>query len=592
MRISLRPHVHLLVKYLSPHIGQVATLAVLLGSSIGLQLLNPQVTRRFIDLATSGEPVSRLTQTALVFLLLILLQQMISVGATYVSERVGWSAMNRLRGDLVRHCLHLDMPFHTTHSAGELIERVDGDVSALANFFSQFVIQLLGNALVCAGILALLFRESWQLGLAMTGFAILTLLIFIRLRYMAVPHWRAAREASAQLFGFLEERLAGMEDIQTSSARQHTLNGLFQRMRNLWRTSIKAWLTVNVMMNVMWILAAVANALAFIISAGLFRSGVLTLGGLYVVFYYTNVLIEPIRRITQQLEDFQTASGSLTRIQELFQTQSRVVDPGANGSGPGVDLPSTRLAVEFRDVSFGYRAAESVLAGLSFSVRPGTVLGLLGRTGSGKTTIARLLLRLYEPTEGAVLLNGIDICQVPLKYLRQRVALVTQNVQLFQATLRDNLTFFDRTIPESKILQVLESLGLSAWQQSLPRGLDTLLGKEAGLSAGEAQLVALTRVFLKDPGLVILDEASARLDPATERLIQQAIHRLAQRCTIIIIAHRLLAISQADEVMILDKGRIQEYGAREHLLQEPSSRFAQLLRMGVEELDASAPVAG
>jgi ABC-type multidrug transport system fused ATPase/permease subunit len=225
------------------------------------------------------------------------------------------------------------------------------------------------------------------------------------------------------------------------------------------------------------------------------------------------------------------------------------------------------------------------LSDISFTLAPGRVLGLLGRTGSGKTTLTRLLFRLYDLSSGSIRLGGVDLPAARLGDLRARVGIVTQDVQLFQASIRDNLTLFDRSIADARIMAMLEQLGLDDWVAALPNGLDTELGPGGGgLSAGEAQLLAFTRVFLRDPGLVILDEASSRLDPATERLIERAVDRLLQGRTGIIIAHKLATVQRADEIMILEHGRIVEHGPREQLAYAPDSRFATLLRAGMQEV--------
>jgi ATP-binding cassette, subfamily B, bacterial len=203
----------------------------------------------------------------------------------------------------------------------------------------------------------------------------------------------------------------------------------------------------------------------------------------------------------------------------------------------------------------------------------------LGHTGSGKTTLARLLLRFYDVDRGTIGLGNVAIAQTPLSELRQRVGIVTQDVQLFQASVRDNLTFFDSTIDDAKILSTLELLGLANWWRSLPQGLNTILNSDSsGLSAGQAQLLAFARVFLKNPGLVILDEASSRLDPTTEMLIEGAIAQLLQHRTAVIIAHRLKTVHRADQILILEKGKVVEYGDRSTLAQNPDSRFYNLLK--------------
>nr|MBA3826613.1 ATP-binding cassette domain-containing protein [Ktedonobacterales bacterium] len=226
-----------------------------------------------------------------------------------------------------------------------------------------------------------------------------------------------------------------------------------------------------------------------------------------------------------------------------------------------------------------------VLHDLSFGLRAGEVLGLLGHTGSGKTTIARLLCRLYDITEGAIRLGGLPIADVPLDDLRRRVGVVTQDVQLFHATVRENLTFFDATISDDQIHAAIAVMGLEAWLARLPQGLDTeLAAGGSGLSAGESQLLAFIRVMLRDPGLVILDEPTSRLDPATEALLARGMDRLLAGRTAIIIAHRLATVERADRILMLERGRMIETGTRAVLAVDADSRFHALLRRGLEEV--------
>lgn len=275
----------------------------------------------------------------------------------------------------------------------------------------------------------------------------------------------------------------------------------------------------------------------------------------------------------------QGVGAAIERIEELTRVESKIVD------GPEDNIPEGPLAVDFDNVSFSYNEGETVLADVSFAVKPGQVLGVLGRTGSGKTTLTRLLFRLYDVSEGRVMLAGQDVRQAKLASLRKRVAMVTQDVQLFQATVRDNLTFFDASISDERIQQVIERLELGPWLASLPEGLDTRI--ETGgrsLSAGEAQLLAFARVFLRDPGLVILDEASSRLDPATEGRIERAMDALLEGRSAIIVAHRLATVERADRILILDDGSVVEHGDRRRLASDSNSRFYRLLETGMEDV--------
>jgi len=579
MNIPLKRYWDLLGPYLLFQKGRFFLLVVLLLSSVSLQVINPQIVRYFIDTATAGAASRELLAAALAFIGIALFQQVLGVGATYLGEDVAWTATNELRAELARHCLNLDMSFHSGSSPGELIERIDGDVQELSNFFSQMVVRVLGNLVLLVGILFALLLEDWRLGLVYTIFSVITLYALNRVRGLAIPHQKALRKANADLFGYLEERLSGTEDIRSSGAVDFVIRGLYKLQYSIlghWR---KAWRMFIVVRFTGGMMMTLATAMAFLAGFYLYQVGAVTIGTVYLIVHYTNMFGRPIRELTQQAENVQNIGASTERLADLRSHRSKIDE------GVGAHFPHGPLSLTFDGVSFGYVEDEWVLKDLSFWLKPRSVLGLLGRTGSGKTTLARLVFRLYDAPEGQIELGDVNIRRARLRDLRRRVAIVTQDVQLFQASVRDNLTFFDHSIPDERIRAVIEELELADWYQSLPEGLETVLESGGrGLSAGEAQLLAFTRVFLRDPGLVILDEASSRLDPATETLIERAVDKLLLNRTAIIIAHRLGTVHRADDIMILEQGRIAEFGDRERLAVDSNSRFYSLLQTGLEEV--------
>jgi ABC-type multidrug transport system fused ATPase/permease subunit len=551
-------------------------LTVMLFAGIGLQLVNPQVLRYFIDTARDNGDQQHLIAAAILFLGVVFVQQVLSVLAAYVSENLAWTSTNALRHDLAAHVLALDMGFHNTHTPGELIERIDGDVTTMASFFSEFVIQFAGNILLMIGVLVMLYTVDVRIGLAFTAFAVITLALLVRLRGLSIPYWVEGRKISAEMAGFLEERLAGTEDIRSNRATAHVMDRFYRLMRSLLITYRHAHLASTVPGVVTRFALIVSIAIGLGLGSYLYQHHEISIGSVVLIIYYAGVMSWPLFAITDKLDDLQQASAGLARVTGLRAVPNAITD------GPGVALDTDRPSLAFEDVTFGYGDAEPVLHDLSFSLQPGEVLGLLGRTGSGKTTISRLVFRLYEPQVGRITISGVDIRRFRLAELRSLVGLVTQEVQLFHASVRDNLTFFDASVPDSRLLDAIHALGLDAWYGSLPQGLDTQLAGGGGLSAGEAQVLALTRVFLKDPAIVILDEASSRLDPATERLIEHAVERLLAGRAAIVIAHRLSTVRRADSIMILSDGRVSEYGPRERLAANPSSVFSGLLRTGLE----------
>jgi len=305
----------------------------------------------------------------------------------------------------------------------------------------------------------------------------------------------------------------------------------------------------------------------------------MTIGTVYLIFTYINYLNGPIEQVREQLEDLQKSSASIRRISGLLGQKNEVSD----GEGPALDEGA--LSLEVQGLSFSYAGDLQVLEDLNLKLEPGRVLGVLGRTGSGKTTITRLLNRFYDPDYGRILIGGRDLRSIPLESLRKRITYVTQDVQLLKASVRDNLTFFDVSVPDGRLIEVLEAIGLDEWLRSLPNGFDTQLSSEgSGLSAGQSQLLALARAFLRKPGFVILDEASSRLDPVTEKLMEGAMDRLLSGRTAMIIAHRIKTLDRADDILILSHGKVLEYGQRKDLLRDPDSQYNRLLKGGMEDM--------
>lgn len=561
-----------LVTYLAPQRGKVTVLVVVLLATTGLQLAVPLILRRYIDGALGNEVQSVLIAAGLAYLVAGVANQLFAAVTSYLGADIGWTATNRLREDLARHLLTLDMGFHTNSTPGEMIERIDGDVSAVADFLSRFLAKLLGAGLLLFGVLAVAWSESVVIGLAYSGFVIFVLIVVYSMRNMAVSAAEEERETSAQLYGFIEERLAAIDDIRANGAGTFTMRRFVGVMRDFFFRTSAAWrkrtqfrVTANV---IFWI----GSVLALALGVRLVQTGAGTVGLAYLLYQYVLLIQNPIEQVTQQFSDLQKAAGGIVRIDQYRSIVSALDDHGDR------ELPRGPLAVEFDGVDFSYED-QQILHRLTFELPPGTVLGLLGRTGGGKTTTTRLVSRLYDPDGGAVRVGGVDLRDVSLRSLRRRVGVVTQDVQLFRASVRDNLTFFDSHRTDEDLLSTLDGVGLGEWIRGI--GLNSQLGAGgSGLSAGESQLLAFARVFLQDPGVVILDEPASRLDPATEMLVAQATEQLFTNRTVIIVAHRLETVRRAEQIMVIDAGRIAEHGARDVLAETPGSRYAGLLAAG------------
>ena len=562
-----------LAAHVRPHRRVVAALGAALFVSIALQVATPQVVRTFIDRALDPADRSMVVVTVL-YVSAVVLQQGFRLVSVWLSEVVGWLTTNDLRAELMEHCLALDPDFHEATSPGELIERIDGDLNGLSVFFGELFLTVIGNALLLAGVLVIVWLQQPLAGAAMTVLVVIAVLAFYGVRRIAAGAWGVNRAATASLYGYLEERLAGTVDVRSCAAENHTLRGLYERTNGRIRTATRARFLDGFTWLVNGLLTASAMAISFVVPVILLRRGQITVGGAFVLYFYGQLLVQPILNVSQQVEQLQQAIAGGRRVVQLLQVAPRVVD------GPGAALPAGALDVCFDGVTFGYGDDPDVLHDVSLHVPAGTVLGVVGRTGSGKSTIARLLVRLHDVRAGTISVGGVDVRTPTKAQLRDRVALVTQEVHVLRASVRDNLTLFDETIGDERILEAVDRLGLGSWFAALPDGLDTIVREGgAGLSAGESQLLSFGRAFLADPAVVILDEASSRLDPRTEELLEAAVDTLLEGRTGIVIAHRLSTLDRCDAIAVLDHGRVVEHGQRDALAADASTRFGALLQV-------------
>ena len=558
----------------------------------GLSLAGPLVVRRIIDMAADGAAAEQLTSLALLYLALAIATQLITVVVSWFATVTAWHTTNQIRLQLAGHVLGLDHEFHRRHTPGELIQRVDGDVTSVSDFLGRVVPRVVGAAAMVVGMVAVLAVVDWRLAIGALAYVVLSAGLIVRGRHRAVGEASDEMGAYAQLYGGIEERLTAAEDLRANGAGSHAMWRFIEESAGAMHSSVRR---ESAFLRLWWAVqgsVAVGSSVSLVAGALLVSNGSISLGTAFLMFQYVLLLERPLEDVVQQLETVQKANGAMVRVIDLLAERPTIIDAGTTCPAAGP------LAIDFDAVSFGYSSFayssldhshadtgtsddERVLHKISLSIGAGRSVGIVGRTGSGKTTLSRLVVRLVEATDGQVRLGGVAIADIPMVELRRRVALIPQEVELFSGTVRDNVTLFDPDPTDQQVAGALHRVGLSAL---VTGGIHRELGAGgAGLSAGEAQLLALARVWLREPDLVVLDEATARIDPATEVQLETAIAELMRGRTTIVIAHRLSTLRHVDEIVVLDHGIVVEHGTREALAADTSGRFHQLLALALED---------
>ncbi len=566
-------HWRALAALISPNARRYSVLVGVVVVTGLLTLTGPIILRSVIDRAAGGAGTSELAWLAVLYLLVALVAQASALAVAYLSTTAAWETANALRLQLADHVLGLDHEFHRSHSPGELIQRVDGDVTRVSDFLAIVFIRATSALVIIGGVVAVVTVIDWRVGLAMAAYVAATGGVVYHQRDASVEESADEMSASARLYGGLEERLNASEDIRANGAGDYAVGRFVedasfhvQATVRRERSTLKMWRRLTASVTVGAALALIGGALGV-------QAGAFTLGTAFLLFQYSQQIRRPLDDFINDFEVIQKANGAMLRVMRLFAISTTVHDPDDTGTARS-PAPGP-LAVDFDGVSFDYGDGEPVLQDLDLRIGAGRSVGVVGHSGSGKTTVSRLLVRLIDVSSGELRLGRVPIHQIGKDELRRRVAVVPQSVELVSGSVRDNLTLFDDRVSDDDVDRALGEVGLDRFRGD---GQHELLGPGgSGLSAGEGQLLALARVWLRQPDLVVLDEATARVDPETEARLEKAVAKLFENRSVFVIAHRLSTLRRVDEIVVVEHGRVVEHGPRAELERDPSSRYRELL---------------
>lgn len=488
---------------------------------------------------------------------------------TFNVQAVGQRLTARIRDDLFAHAMALSLRFHDRTPVGKLLTRLTSDVDALAEVFGSGAVGVLADLVTLLVIAVTMISIEWRLGLLLLVSQVPVVLgiLWLQGRFRKANY--RVREELSQLNADLQENLQGLEVVQMFR-REATNSARFSQVTAAYREAVNGTILFDSAISafIEWVaLSAVAVVLA--LGGWMVLGSAMGLGTLTTFILYSQRLFDPLRQLAERFTQIQGGLTAVERIGELLEQPIEIADlPASERSAAAIQSGSKRASageVIFDNVSFAYREDDPILTDLSFRIAPGEHVALVGPTGSGKTTVIRLLCRLYEPQRGRILLDGIDIRQLPIPTLRQRLGVVLQDTFLFSGNVADNLRL-DAPISSEALHQICAELGLEPLLRRLPDGLATELRERGGnLSSGERQLLSVVRVAIRDPSVLVMDEATAFMDPSTEATLQRDLSRLLQQRTAIVIAHRLATVEAADRILVLRKGHLIEQGSHSEL---------------------------
>ncbi|MDP4830843.1 MAG: ABC transporter ATP-binding protein/permease [Cyanobium sp. MAG_185] len=488
---------------------------------------------------------------------------------TFNVQLVGQRLTARIRDELFAHAMALSLRFHDRTPVGKLLTRLTSDVDALAEVFGSGAVGVLADLVTLLVIAITMLSIEWRLGLLLLVSQVPVVLgiLWLQSRFRKANY--RVREELSQLNADLQENLQGLEVVQMFR-RESANSARFAQVNAAYREAVKGTILFDSAISALieWVaLSAVAVVLA--LGGWMVLGSSMGLGTLTTFILYSQRLFDPLRQLAERFTQIQGGLTAVERIGELLEQPIEIADlPASERSAAAIQSGSKRASageVIFDNVSFAYREDDPILTDLSFRIAPGEHVALVGPTGSGKTTVIRLLCRLYEPQRGRILLDGIDIRQLPITTLRQRLGVVLQDTFLFSGNVADNLRL-DAPISSEALHQICAELGLEPLLQRLPDGLATELRERGGnLSSGERQLLSVARVAIRDPSVLVMDEATAFMDPSTEATLQRDLSRLLHQRTAIVIAHRLATVEAADRILVLRKGHLIEQGSHSEL---------------------------
>ena len=556
-----------LLTYLRPHKWYVlSALLALIGDAV-VQLAPPYLVKIAIDQYIAQGDLAGLNNIALVYLAVLVAAFSLEYAQTYMMQMIGQRIMFDMRMQIYTHLQKLDLSFYDRNPVGRLMTRVTTDVDVINDLFTSGVVAAFGDLFMLVGIFVTLLWMDWRL--ALIAFSVLPLIVVLAqwFRHNVRESYRKVRLRIARINAFLNEHINGMATVQLFR-REEVNYGRFEFINREHRdANVEQIFFYAVFLPAVEFVAAIATALILWYGGGFVMNGTLTLGSLVAFILYAGRFFRPISDMSEKFNTLQAAMASSERIFQLLDTDVAVKNPAQISVAQGFSPATAKAHIVFENVSFAYKEDDYVLRDVSFEVKPGQRVGIVGATGAGKSTLISLLLRFYDVTRGRILIDGVDVRDMDLVALRKMFGLVLQDVHLFSGTIAGNIRLGDDSIDDARVRGAARAVHAHRFIESLPGGYDARVAERgATLSVGQKQLLSFARALAFDPSVLILDEATSSVDTETELLIRDALRVLMSGRTTLAIAHRLSTIQDMDKILVFHKGKLRESGSHQELL--------------------------